>query len=54
MGHVQDEEEEESESESEPEEQRKKGNLLCHLSSPGVPNSPPIIVKVRVGDCFHF
>ena len=54
MGHVQDEEEEESESESEPEEQRKKGkpkNLLCHLRSPGVPNSPPINVKVRVDDC---
>ena len=41
-------------SESEPEDPRKKGkpkNLLCHLGSPGVPNSPPIIVNVRVDDC---
>ena len=33
---------------------RKNGkpkNLLCHLRSPGVPNSSPIIVKVRVDDC---
>ena len=51
VGHVQEEEEEEEESESEPEEQRKKGkpkNLFCHQRYLGVPNSPPIIVKVRL------
>ena len=58
MDHVQDEEEEEEadiESESGLEEQRKKSGkpkkLLLHLRFPGVPNSPPIIVKVRVDDC---
>ena len=52
VGHVQDEkeEEEEEEEESDPEEQGKPKNLLCHLRSRGVLNSPPIIVKVRVDD----
>ena len=47
VGHVQEGEEEQSE--SEPEEQT--SSILNHLQSKGVPNAPPIMVKVRVDDC---
>ena len=55
VSHVQDEEEEEEEEEQDSESgtdgRSRKPKTLHHLKSKGAPNSPPIIVKVRVDDC---
>ena len=47
MGHVQEGEEDQTESESE----EHSPSTLKHLQSKGVPNAPPIMVKVRVDNC---